>query len=67
MSEGPEVRRTADKIAGAILGRVIVDVRGKTIEQEQCLREKIIGSKVLSVDTYGKNGRYPFLKWCIFA
>ena len=55
MSEGPEVRRTADKIAGAILGQIIVDVRGKTIEQEQNLREKIIGSKVLSVDTYGKN------------
>jgi len=55
MSEGPEVKHTADKIAGEILGRIIVDVRGKTIEQERNLREKIIGSRVLSVDTYGKN------------
>jgi hypothetical protein len=42
------VKHTADKIAGAILGQIIVDVRGKTIEQEQNLREKIIGSKVVS-------------------
>jgi endonuclease-8 len=55
MSEGPEVKHTADKIAGSILGQIIVDVRGKTIEQKQNVREKIIGSKVLSVDTYGKN------------
>jgi endonuclease VIII len=53
MSEGPEVKRTADKIAEAILGKSIVDLQGKTIEHR--LREKIVGSKVLSVDTYGKN------------
>ena len=70
MSEGPEVKRTADKIAEAILGKSIVDLQGKTIEQailgksivdlqgktiEHRLREKIVGSKVLSVHTYGKN------------
>ncbi|HEX5979048.1 MAG TPA: DNA-formamidopyrimidine glycosylase family protein [Nitrososphaeraceae archaeon] len=53
MSEGPEVKRTADKIAEAVLGKSIVDLQGKTIEHR--LREKIVGSKVLSVDTYGKN------------
>ena len=53
MSEGPEVKRTADKIAEAIVGKSIVDFRGKAIESH--LKEKIIGSKVLSVDTYGKN------------
>jgi endonuclease VIII len=53
MSEGPEVKRTADKIAEAILGKSIVDLQNKTIENH--LKEKIIGSKVLSVDTYGKN------------
>jgi endonuclease-8 len=53
MSEGPEVKRTADKIAEAILGKSIVDIQGKAIEHR--IREKIIGSKVLSVDTYGKN------------
>jgi formamidopyrimidine-DNA glycosylase len=55
MCEGPEVKHTADKLAGAISGKIIVDVWGKTIEQEQNLREKIIGSKVLSVNSYGKN------------
>jgi endonuclease-8 len=53
MSEGPEVKRTADKIAESIVGKSIVDFRGKAIENH--LKEKIIGSKVLSVDTYGKN------------
>jgi hypothetical protein len=49
MSEGPEVKHTADKIVEAILAQITIDVRGKTIEQEQNLKEKIIGSKVLSV------------------
>jgi endonuclease VIII len=53
MSEGPEVKFTADRIAEAILGKSIVDLRGKTIERD--LKEKIVGSNVLSVDTYGKN------------
>ena len=43
MSEGPEVKRTADKIAEAVLGKSIVDLQGKTIEHR--LREKIVGSK----------------------
>jgi endonuclease VIII len=53
MSEGPEVKRTADKIAEAILGKSIMDLRSKTIKDD--VKQKIIGSKVLSVDTYGKN------------
>jgi endonuclease VIII len=53
MSEGPEVKLTANKISEAILGKSIADLQGKTIENH--LKEKIIGSKVLSVDTYGKN------------
>lgn len=53
MSEGPEVRRAADKIAEAALGRTIVDLQCKFMKSD--LKEKIIGSTVLSVDTYGKN------------
>ena len=53
MSEGPEVKRTADKISEAILGKSIMDLRSKTIKDD--VKQKIIGSKVLSVDTYGKN------------
>jgi formamidopyrimidine-DNA glycosylase len=52
MSEGPEVKRAADKIAETILGKSIVDLQGKNIEYR--LKEKIVGSKVLSVDTYAK-------------
>jgi hypothetical protein len=32
MSEVPEAKHTADKIAEAILGKTIVDLQGKTIE-----------------------------------
>ncbi len=53
MSEGPEVRRTADKIAEAALGKSIVDLQCKSIKSD--LKEKVIGSTLLSVDTYGKN------------
>jgi endonuclease-8 len=53
VSEGPEVRRAADKIAEAILGRSVIDLECKFIKS--VLKEKIIGSTVLSVDTYGKN------------
>ncbi len=53
MSEGPEVKRTADRIAKAILGKPIMDIHCKTIKDD--IKEKIIGSKVLTVDTYGKN------------
>ena len=53
MSEGPEVRRAADKIAEAILGRSVVDLQCKFIKS--VLKEKIIESTVLSVDAYGKN------------
>jgi endonuclease-8 len=53
VSEGPEVRRAADKLAEAILGKSIVDLQCKSIKND--LKEKIIGSTVLSVDTYGKN------------
>ena len=53
MSEGPEVKRTADKISDAILGKTIVDICCKTLKDN--IKQNIIGSKVKSVDTYGKN------------
>lgn len=53
MSEGPEVRRAADKIAKAALGKSIVDLQCKSIKSD--FKEKVIGSTVSSVDTYGKN------------
>ena len=65
MSEGPEVKRTADKIAEAILGKSIMDLRSKTIKDD--VKQKIIGSKVLSVDTYGKNILISFSSNFIYA
>ena len=44
MSEGPEVKRTADKIAEAILGKSIVDLQGKTTRQD--MAKKGIGNPV---------------------
>ena len=53
MSEGPEVRRAADKIAEAVLGESIIDLQCKFMKKD--MREKNNKIKVLSVDTYGKN------------
>ena len=53
MSEGPEVKRTADKTSEAILGKMIVDIYCKTLKDN--MKENIIDSKVKSIDTYGKN------------
>jgi formamidopyrimidine-DNA glycosylase len=53
VSEGPEVKRAADRIAEAVLGKSIINLHCKFIKSD--LKEKIIGSTVLSVDTYGKN------------
>jgi endonuclease-8 len=54
MSEGPEVKRTADKISETILGKTIIDIHCKTLK-DNIIKSKIIGSKVKSVDSYGKN------------
>jgi endonuclease-8 len=54
MSEGPEVKRTADKISEAILR--------KTIDNVYCISsinnefwKKVIGSEVKQIETFGKN------------
>lgn len=53
MSEGPEVKRTADRLSEAMLGKTIVNIQGTSIQE--AIKNKVIGSKVKSVDTYGKN------------
>src|ERR671918_140250 len=53
MSEGPEVKRTADKVSDAVLGKTIVDICCKTLKDN--IKQNIIGSKVKSVYTSGKN------------
>ena len=54
MSEGPEVKLTANKICKGICGKTIDKVYSKpTISNE--LSSKLIGSHVTSTETYGKN------------
>jgi len=54
MSEGPEVKITADKIRKALEnGITIKDIISKKIDKET--KDKIIGSSVEYIETYGKN------------
>lgn len=55
MSEGPEVRWTADRLEAALVGETVVDavLRGRSDVAE--VRDALISSTVASVDTLGKN------------
>jgi endonuclease VIII len=57
MSEGPEVRRTADRIAEALLGRTIeaVELRKRSAGPGDDLASRIVGAKVKDVRTHGKH------------
>ena len=56
MSEGPEVRRTADRLAEALVGRRIerVELRRRTPLDPQ-LAARLIGARVRAVRTHGKH------------
>jgi endonuclease VIII len=54
MSEGPEVKRTADKISEAILRKTIDNVYCKTSINNEFWK-KVIGSEVKQIETFGKN------------
>lgn len=57
MSEGPEVRRTADRIAEVLVGRTIevVDLRKRTTAAGDELAARVVGTRVEAVRTHGKN------------
>lgn len=57
MSEGPEVRRTADRIAAALLGETIdlVELRKRTVAPGDELAMKVVGTRVKEVRTHGKH------------
>jgi endonuclease VIII len=57
MSEGPEVRRTADRIAEALLGRTIetVELRKRGGGPVDGLVARVVGAKVKDVRTHGKH------------
>jgi endonuclease-8 len=56
MSEGPEVRRTADRLAEVLLGKTIeqIELRRKT-PLDPALRARIEGARVRAVRTFGKH------------
>jgi formamidopyrimidine-DNA glycosylase len=81
VSEGPEVRRTAERLAEALAGQVTESVELRTrsgVEPE--IHARLIGARVHKVRTYGKhlvieftrgvflhNHRMMFGKWRTYA
>ena len=57
VSEGPEVRRTADRIAEVLVGRTIerVELRKRTNGPGDELAARVVGTRVKEVRTHGKN------------
>jgi endonuclease-8 len=53
MSEGPEVKLTADKLTAVLVGAKIVDIYSKKIDAK--IKEKILGAEVTGIETFGKN------------
>ena len=53
MSEGPEVKLTADKLTAVLVGAKIVDIYSKKIDAK--IKEKILGAEVIGIETFGKN------------
>ena len=53
MSEGPEVKRTADKLTAVLAGTKIVGIYSKRIDAK--IQEKILGAEVRDIETFGKN------------
>ncbi len=53
MSEGPEVKIVADKIASSLSGKKVEDIIFKNLNID--IKNKIIGSKLKEIKTFGKN------------
>lgn len=64
MSEGPEVRRTADRIAEVLVGRTVehVELRKRTSGPGDELALRVVGTRVKDVRTHGKNIVIAFTK-----
>lgn len=57
MSEGPEVRRTADRLQEALVGRIVdgVEYRRKSGGLSPAVERRVIGARVRRVRTFGKH------------
>jgi formamidopyrimidine-DNA glycosylase len=54
MSEGPEVRRTADKLSSLLIGRLIDKVIFRNSELQEVV-QSLIGTHIERIETHGKN------------
>src|SRR5688572_252020 len=80
MSEGPEVRRTADRLAEALLGRRVEAFESRRVRALPACAARIVGSRVMSVRAHGKHLLFRFSrrvylrnhmlmwgKWCTYT
>ena len=54
MSEGPEVKRTADKLSSVLIGKVIDKIIFRKAGFEEVI-ESLVGTSVEQIHTHGKN------------
>ena len=54
MSEGPEVKRTADKLSSLLVGEIIDKIIFRKAEFEEVI-ESLVGTSVEQIHTHGKN------------
>jgi formamidopyrimidine-DNA glycosylase len=54
MSEGPEVRRIADKLSSVLIGQTIEEIIFKNAESQEIV-QSLIGMSVEQIQTHGKN------------
>ena len=60
MSEGPEVRRTADRLADALLGRRVEAFESRRVRALPPCAARIVGSRVMSIRAHGKQLVFRF-------
>ena len=60
MSEGPEVRRTADRLAEALLGRRVEAFESRRVRVLPPCAARIVGSRVMSIRAHGKQLVFRF-------
>ena len=54
MSEGPEVKRTADKLSSVLVGQTIEKVSFRKSDSQEIVK-RLIGTNVKQIHTHGKN------------
>jgi endonuclease-8 len=66
MSEGPEVKRTADKLSLVLLGQTIEKIIFRNVESQKIV-ESLSGTIVEQIQTHGKNIIIQFSNGNFFA